>query len=142
MSTGARPAAAAAPASPQRGGGSDEGDERFTVLVEQYRQLKQKNAALVTAQSAKAAELEALIQRNAMLEQELKKATEGSDAMHEKLVRQVKALQLQIREEKEKASQNSSWFGGGQAAKGKKTERARKRANHFLVQIWSVARQR
>lgn len=92
--------------------------ERFTVLVERYRVLKDKNALLKQAYRTKQQELDALVARGRTAEAELRKATESAELAqfnYAKVTKQVAALQVQIKEEREKASQGG-WFSSGAKA--------------------------
>lgn len=105
--------AAAAAASPVRAVSSPD-DDRFTVLVERFRAEQERGRQARQAADEATAAAEALSLK-------FKGATEEAErakGAHEMLLKKCRALQQQLREEKEeRAKASASWFGGGQAAK-------------------------
>jgi hypothetical protein len=100
--------------SPAASSSAGDGDDRFSVLVDRFRSEQEKNRGLRAQCDEAARTVEELSAKYKQIAEE----AERSRFAHEALLKKCRALQGQLKEEREQHAQASgSWFGGGQAAK-------------------------
>ena len=93
---------------------ASDGDDRFSVLVDRYRSEQEKNRGLRAQCEEATRTVEELSGKYKLAAEE----AERTRFAHEALSKKCRALQGQLKEEREqRAAASGSWFGGGQAAK-------------------------